>query len=162
MNKILIAKDAAEKAMLAEIGRMESLLSRSGKVAAGILVVLGFQLLDTKTLLESSSVWVKFLCYLSLAALGLSLLFAFLASISKGFAGYPRGNRLWETLKPDHVTEETAEEAIVQLLLKNREQNALLNDAKERSLCWGGWIFLAAVLLVVASQLLDAYLDTLT
>ena len=162
MNKILIAKDAAEKAMTAEIVRMESLFSRGGKFIAGIIVVLGFQLLDAKTLLESASPWVKFSCYASLAALGLSLLFAFGALASKGFAGYPRGNKLWETLKPDNVTEEAAEEAIVQLLLKTREQNALLNDARERSLFWCGWLFLAGVLLVAASQLLDAYIDTLT
>lgn len=162
MSKILIAKDAAEKAMAAETNRAESLLRQAGKFAAGIIVVLGFQLLDAKTLLESVSLWVKILCYASLAVLVLSLLFAFAALALKSYANYPRGHTLWETLKPDNVTEETAQEAIVQLLLKTREQNALLNDARERLLSWSGWLFLGGILLVVAGQLLDAYIDTLT
>jgi len=80
---------------------------------------------------------------------------------AKGYAGYPRGNKLLDTLKPDSVTEEAAEEGLVQLLLKTREQNALLNDAKARSLFWCGWLLFAGILVVVGSQLLDAYIDTL-
>jgi hypothetical protein len=162
MSKVLIAKDAAEKAIVAETSRTESLLRLGGKFAAGIIVVLGFQLLDAKTLLESPSPWVKILCYASLAVLGLSLFFAFVLLNQKNYANYPRGNTLWENLKPDNVSEETAEEALVQLLLKTREQNALSNDSRARSLSLCGWLFLAGVLLVAASQLLDAYISTST
>lgn len=162
MSKILIAKDAAEKAMVAETARTESLMRQGGRFAAVAMVVLGFQLMDTKTLLESPSSWVKILCYAALAAPAAALLFAFFALAPKAHGSYPRGNKLWETLKPDNVTEEAAEEAIVQLLLKSREQNAVSNDAKARSLFYSGALLLAGVLLVAASQLLDAYIDTLT
>ncbi|HTV40392.1 MAG TPA: hypothetical protein VMF08_07445 [Candidatus Sulfotelmatobacter sp.] len=162
MSKILIAKDAAEKAMVAETSRMESLLREAGKLVAGIIIVLGFQLLDAKTLLESTSPWVKILCYASLAALSVSLLFAMTGLRTTGHSNYPRGNKLWDNLKPDTITEEAAEEAIVQMLLKTREQNAILNDVKARWLFWCGRLFVTGVLLVIGSQLLDAYIDTLT
>jgi len=162
MSKVQIARDAAEKATAAETARTESLLRQGRNFAATAMIVLGFQLMDTKTLLESTSPWVKTLCYASLASLAVSLLFAFFAVASKSYAHYPRGNKLWETLKPDNVTEATAEEAIVQQLLKTREQNAVRNDGKERSLFWCGCALLGGVLLVTASQLLDAYIDTLT
>lgn len=155
-------KAAAEKAMAAETTRTDSLLREAAKLAAGILIVLGFQLMDAKTLLESPSRDVKILCYLSVAILGASLLLAFWGLTAKGYASYPRGNKLLDALKPDSVTENAAEEALVQLLLKTREQNALLNDARARSLFWCGWFFFAGVLLVAASQLMDAYIDTLT
>ena len=51
MNKILIIKDAAEKALIAESVRAESLLRTAAKLAAGIIIVPDFQLLDVKTLL---------------------------------------------------------------------------------------------------------------
>lgn len=162
MSKVLIAKDAAEKATVAETARTESLARQAGRFAAAGIVVLGFQLMDTKTLLESPSPSVKVLCYISLATLGAAMFFAFFTLAPKGHAHYPRGNKLWETLKPDNVTEDAAEEAIVQLLLKSREQNALSNDAKARSLFSSGALLLAGILLVAASQLLDAYIDTLT
>lgn len=154
-------KGAAEKAMAAEAERTDSLLGEAGKLAAGILIVLGFQLMDVKTLLESPSRGVKILCYLSVGVLGAALLLAIIGLTAKGYAGYPRGNKLLDTLKPDSVTEEAAEEGVVQLLLKTREQNALLNDAKARSLFWCGWLLFLGVLLVAGSQLLDAYIDTL-
>lgn len=160
-NKVLIMKAAAEKAMAAEAIRTGSLLRGAGKFAAGIIIVLGFQLMDAKTLLESPSRGVKILCYLSAGMLSAALLLAFAGLTARGYAGYPRGNKLLDTLKPDNVTEEAAEEGLVQLLLKTREQNALLNDATARWLFWCGWLFFAGVLLVAASQMLDAYIDTL-
>jgi hypothetical protein len=160
-NKILIMKSAAEKAMAAEAVRTESLVREAGKIVAGILIVLGYQLLDAKTLMESPSRGVKILAGLSMLILGISLLLAFAGLTAKGYASYPRGSKLLDTLKPESVTEEAAEEGLVQLLLKTREQNALLNDAKARSLYWSAWCFFAGILLVAASQLFDAYVDTL-
>ncbi len=154
-------KSAAEKAMAAEAVRTDSLLREAGKLVAGILIVLGFQLLDAKTLMESGAHGVKILGGLSVALLAVSLLLAFAGLTNKGYASYPRGNKLLDTLKPESVTEEAAEEGLIQLLLKTREQNALLNDAKARALFWSGWCFFAGILLVAASQLFDAYVDTL-
>lgn len=161
MSKIRIAKDAVEKAIIAETTRTESLAGQATKVAAAAIVVVGFQLMDTKTPLESPASWVKISCYASLAALAVSLLFSFFALVSKNHSDYPRGNKLWETLKPDSVTEDADDEAVVQLLLKSREQNAVANDAKQRSAYRSAGLLLAGILLVAASQLLDAYLDTL-
>lgn len=79
----------------------------------------------------------------------------------KGQADYPRGNKLWINLKPENVSEETAQEALVQMLLEAREQNARLNDARINSLCWCRWLFFAGFLLVVGSQLLDAFVEAL-
>lgn len=162
MSKLSIAKDATEKAMSAEISRTEYLLREGGKLAAGIVVVMGFQLLDAKALLESSSFWAKISCYLSLAVLSLSLLLAFYSQQAKDYANYPRGNTLWDNLKPENVSEENAEEALVQMLLKTREQNARLNDAKTRVLYWCRWLLFIGVLLLVGSQLLDAFTNSLT
>lgn len=161
MSKILIAKDAVEKALLAELNRTESLLREGGKLAAGIIVVMGFQLLDAKALLESPSPWAKALCYLSLVVLSVSLLLAFCSQQTKGYANYPRGNMLWDNLKPENVSEEAAEEALVQMSLKTREQNARLNDAKTRVLGSCRWLFFIGILLLAGSQLLDAFANSL-
>jgi len=161
MSKISIVKEVAETAIKAESERIVHLLRKAELYAAGIIIVAGFQLLDVKTLLESSSQWVKILCCASLGVLGLALFFAFRGMRLKGHADYPRGNKLWVNLKPDNITEEAAQEALVQMLLETREQNARLNDAKVKALFWCGWLFFVGVLLVAGSQLLDAFVDTL-
>jgi hypothetical protein len=159
MGKILIIKDAAEKALAAELGRTDNLVRSSWKFAAGIIVVLGFQLREIKAMVESPSLWVKVLCCCSLAVLGASLLLAFYGLQLNGYGHYPRGNRLWENLKPESVSDDAAEEALVQMLLQTREQNARLNDARNRVLSWCGWLFVAGVLLVTGSQVLEAFAD---
>ena len=156
MNKISIIRETAEKAMAAEMDRTKQLLGRAEKFAAGIVVVTGFQLWNLTGMLDPSSRWISDLCYLSLGVLSLSLLLAFYGMRLKGYAGYPRGDKLWETLKSENVSDNDAEQAIIQLLLKNREQNAKLNDAKMRLLFWCGWLFLAGFLLVIISRLLAA------
>ena|SRR5271155_669078 len=159
MSKISIVKEAAEKAIAAESDRTVHLLRQAGKFVAGIIIVTGFQLLDANTLLESSSPWVKILCCLSLAILGISLFFAVQGKRLKGYADYPRGNKLWDNLKPEIVSEDAAREALMQMLLKTREQNAQLNDAKANSLFWCGWLLFVGFLLVAGGQLLDAFLN---
>ena len=156
MSKISIVKEAAEKAMTAEGDRANQLAGRGEKLLAGIIIATGFQLLDTPTLLDASSSPVKVTCCLSLAALALAALLGFWSLRPAGYAGYPRGEKLWETLKTEDVSEEAASQAVVQLLLKNREQNAKLNDAKASSVFWCGWLLFAGIILVVASHLLDA------
>jgi hypothetical protein len=156
MNKISIIREAAEKAMAAETDRADQLLGRAEKFAAGIVVVTGFQLWDLTGMLDPSSRWISDLCYLSLGVLGLSLLLALYSMRLKAYAGYPRGDKLWETLKSESVSDHAAEQAVIQLLLKNREQNAKLNDAKMRLLFWCSWLFLAGFLLVIISRLLAA------
>ena len=162
MSKISIVTEAAENAIRAESDRAAHLLRKAETFAAGIIIVMGFQLLDVKTLLESPSPWVKISGYLSLTALSLSLFFAFCGMRVKGYANYPRGNKLWDNLKPENVSEDAAQAALVQMLLQTREQNARLNDAKVTSLFWCGWLLFIGFLLVVGSQLLDAFVDTLT
>jgi hypothetical protein len=157
MGKILIAKDAAEKALTAELARTDSLTQAAWKFAAGIIVVLGFQLRDVRTLVESPSPWVKILCCMALGILGVALFLAFRSLRAKGHGHYPRGNKLWENLKPESVSEEEAQEALVQMLLQTREQNARLNDATTRVLNWCGWLFLSGILLAAGCQLLDAF-----
>ncbi len=156
MNKITIVRDAAEKALTAESVRAEYLLRRAERLAAGIVIVTAFQLLDVSNLLESSSLGVKVSGGLALAVLSLALFFAFCSLRLKSYAGYPRGDMLWENLKSEAISEEAAEVAVLQLLLQNRELNAKLNDAKARSLSRCGWLFFAGWLLLVGSRLLDA------
>jgi ribonuclease D len=84
---------------------------------------------------------------------------AFLAIRLNGYADYPRGNKLWDNLKPENVSEDAAQEALVQMLLKTREQNAQLNDAKVNSLFWCGWLLFVGFLLGAGGQLLDAFLN---
>jgi hypothetical protein len=154
-----MAKDVAEKASAAELGRAESLVRQAEKFAAGIIVVMGFQLCVVKTLAESPSPWVKSLCGLSLAVLSVALFLAFYGLQTKGYAHCPRGCKLWENLKPETVSLEAAEEALVQMLLQIREQNARLNDAKNRLLGRCGWLLFAGALLVAGCQFLDAVQD---
>jgi hypothetical protein len=90
-----------------------------------------------------------------------SLLLAFCGQQVKGYANYPRGNMLWDNLKPENVTEAAAEESLVQMLLKTREQNARLNEAKTRVLFWCRWLLFLGILLLVGSQLLDALASSL-
>ena len=156
MSKILIIMEAAGKAMAAEADRAEQLLGRAEKFAAGIVIVTGFQLWNLTGMLDPSSRWASDSCCLSLGVLSLSLLFAFYSLRLKGYAGYPRGDKLWETLKSENVSDSDAERAIIELLLKNREQNARLNDAKAGLLFWCGLLFLVGFLLVIISRLLAA------
>lgn len=159
MSKIQITKDAAEKAFSAELGRTEAQVCNAWKLVAGILVVMGFQLCDVRSLVESPSPWVKFLCDASIAVLAAAIVLAFLCLQPKGYAHYPRGNKLWENLKPENISPETADEALVQMLLQTREQNARVNDANGRILGWCGWLFCAGALLVAGCQLLGAIAD---
>ncbi len=159
VSKISIVKEAAEKAIAAESDRTAYLLRKADTFAAGIIVVTGFQLLDANNLLGSSLQWMNVLYYLSLAVLSVSLFFAFRGMRVKGYAGYPRGNKLWDNLKPESVSEGAAQEALLQMLLQSREQNARLNDAKVNSLFWCGWLLFAGFLLVAGSQLLSAVLN---
>lgn len=160
MSKFSLAKEAVEKAMAAEHHRTESLARESGWLAAGIIVVLGFQLLDAKALLESASPWAKMSGYVSLGILGVALLLAFCSQQVKSYANYPRGFALWDNLKPESVSEEKAEEALIQMLLKTREQNARLNDAKTRLLYWSRWLLFIGILVLAGSQLLDALVSS--
>lgn len=160
MSKIAIVKDAAEKAMATESERTRQLIGRAEKFIAATIIATGFQLSNTAIVLESSSQLAKGSCFLALAALSLSLFFGFCSLRLKGYAGYPRGDKLWENLKPDDVSEDAAELAIIQLLLKTREQNAKLNDAKVSRLFWCGWLFFLGFVLVVCSYLLDAFANT--
>lgn len=147
-------KEAAEKALSAEMDRARYLLGRAEKLTAGGVVVAAFQLVGASSVLGSGSPWAARSVYLALALLALSLFFGFYAMGVKGYSDYPRGDKLWETLRPDNVSAEAAQEAIVQLLLRNREQNAKLNDAKAISLTRCGWLLFAGFLACTAGQLL--------
>jgi len=161
MSKISIVNEAAERAIVAESDRTAHLLRKADLLAAGTIFVTGFQLMDANNVLGSSSHWTDILYYLSLAVLSAALFFAFRGMQAKGYAGYPRGKKLWDTLKPENVSEDAAQEALVQLLLDTREQNARLNDAKIKSLFWCSWLLFAGFLLVTASQLLNPILNSL-
>ena len=161
MSKISIVNEVAEKAIAAESDRTVHLLRKAEKLAAGIIIVAGFQLLVIKTLLESSSQYVKASCCLSLAVLSISLWFAFCGRQIKGYVNDPRGKKLWDNLKLESVSEAAAQAALMQMLLDTREPNARLNDAKVKSLFWCGWMLFVGFLLVTGSQLLDAFINTL-
>jgi hypothetical protein len=156
MNKFSIILETAEKAMATETDRAKQLLGRAEKFAAGVVILTGFQLLNVTALLNPSSRWIDDSCYLSLAVLSFSLLLAFYSMRLNGYADYPRGEKLWETLKSENVSDDAAKQAVIQLLLKNREQNAKLNDAKLRLLFWCGSLFFVGFLLVIISCLLAA------
>jgi len=157
MSKIAIIKDTADKALAAESDRGRHLVRTGEKFAAAIAILTGFQLVDVKILLESTHLWVQIPCAASIGTLCLSMFFACRAMGLKGYADYPRGNKLWDSLKAENISDDAAEEALMQLLLNTRQQNAQLNDAKVKSLYWCGWLLFAGFLLVVASQFLDAF-----
>jgi len=161
MSKTSIVREVAEKAAVAESDRTQSLLGKAEKYTAAVIIVIGYQLLDVKTLLESLSPWVKASSCAPLIVLGASLFFALQGMRLKGYAHFPRGNALWDKLAPETVSEDAAQEALVQLLLNTREQNARLNDAKVKLLVWSRWLFFTGVLLVAAGQWLDALIDVL-
>jgi hypothetical protein len=146
--------------MAAERQRTKCLLGRAEKFIAAIIVVAGFQSLNATNLLESPSQWIKILCCAALAVLSLSLLFGFYSLRLKGYASYPRGDKLWESLKAENISDDATDQAIIQLLLKTREQNAKLNDAKSNSLFWCGFLFVIGFLLVVSSHLLYAIINS--
>ena len=159
MSKLLIAKDAAEKALAVELGRTESRLRDAWKFAAGIIVALGFQLRDVKSLVECPSPCVKILCCVSFVVLAGALALVIACLQPNGYGHHPRGQKLWDSLKPESVSETDAEEALLLMLLQTREHNAKLNDARNRVLRWGAWLFLSGVLLVTATQVMDAFMN---
>ncbi|HTR43306.1 MAG TPA: hypothetical protein VMH87_16970 [Pseudomonadales bacterium] len=154
MNKISLIREAAEKAAYEENIRAKELICRAEKLLIGVILVAAFHLLNVPELLESSSPWTKPLCYLALGFLSLSMFLGLYGARLKTYTAYPRGDKLWDNLKPDEVSRETAEQAIIQLLLKAREQNAKLSDAKEKVLSVCRWLFFAGFLLVVTGRLL--------
>jgi hypothetical protein len=156
MNKISIIKEAAEKASSEENKRAEQLVCRAEKLVTSIIIITAFQLFNVRNLLESPSSWTKAICYSSLPILSLSLFLGLYGTKLKGHTAYPRGDQLLENLTPHDVSQDAAEKAIIQLLLKTREQNAKLNDAKVRLLSWCRWLFFAGFLLVVAGRFLAA------
>jgi hypothetical protein len=161
MSKFSLAKDAVEKASSAEQNRTETLVRESRWLAAGTVIVLGFQLLDAKALLESSSPSAKITGCASVAILGLSLFLTFCSQQIKIYPNYLRGYALWDNLKPDSVSEQMAEDALMQMLLKAREQNTRLNDTRTRLLYWSRWLLFAGIVLLAVSQLLDAQVSSL-
>ncbi len=161
MSKISIIKETAEKAIAAESNRTVHLLRKADTLAAGTIIVTGFQLMDANNVLGSSSHWSDVLYYLSLVVLSSALLFAVRGMGVKGYAGYPRGIKLWDALKPENISEDAAQQALVQMLLETREQNARLNDTKVKLLFWCGWLLFAGFLLVAGSQLLNPILNSL-
>ena len=154
MSKISLIKETAEKAMAAENERGRRLCGRAERLTAATVVVTGFQLLSAPNLLGSGSFWAEVATYAALAVLALALFAGFYSMRLAGSAEYPRGDKLLEVLKPENVSQDAAEEAIAQLLLKNREQNAKLNDAKARALSCCAWTLFAGFLLSAISQLL--------
>lgn len=156
MSKARIIQEAAEKAAAAEVDRTRLLLARAEKFSAAIIVLVGFQLLGANYMLACASLWIRGMCYLSLAFLGVSLFCAVWSLKVKDYAGYPRGNRAWDNLKADDISESAAEEAVIQMLLNTREQNAKLNDAKTRWLFWSGWLLFGGIGLIIGSHLLAA------
>jgi hypothetical protein len=156
MNKISIIKEAAEKASSEENNRAEQLVSRAEKLVMSIIIITAFQLFNVRNLLESPSPWTKAICYSSLPILSLSFFLGLYGTKLKGHTAYPRGDQLWENLTPDDVSQDAADKAIIQLLLKTREQNAKLNDANLRLLSWCRWLLFAGFLLVVMGRFLAA------
>lgn len=154
MSKISLIKETAEKAMAAENERAKRLLGRAEKLTAGTIIVIGFQIVSAPNLLGSGSLWAEVACYAALAVLALAVFLAFFSMRLKGYVEYPREDKLLEVLKPENISQEAAEEAITQLLLRSREQNAKLNDAKTRALSRCGWVLCAGFLLAAISQLL--------
>jgi hypothetical protein len=63
-------------------------------------------------------------------------------------------------LKAESVSEDAAQEALVQMFLETREQNARLNGAKVKSLFWCAGLLFVGYLLVAGSQLLNAILNS--
>ncbi len=160
MSKISIVKEAAEKAIATEQERTGLLLRKAYMLAAGAIIITGFQLLDSNNLLGYSTMWSNILYCLPPAVLSFALFFAFRGMQLTGYTGYPRGNKLWDALKPENVTGDAAQEALVQMFLDTREQNARLNDAKAKCLSWSGWLLFTGFLLVAGSQLLIPFLNS--
>ena len=156
MNKILIIKEAAKKASSEENKRAEQLVCRAEKLVTSILIITAFQLFNVRNLLESPSPWTKAICYSSLPILSLSLFLGLYGTKLKGYTAYPRGDQLLENLTPDDVSQDAADKAIIQLLLKTREQNAKLNDVKVKLLSWCRWLLFGGFLLVVTGRFLAA------
>jgi hypothetical protein len=154
MNKLSLIKETAEKAMIAENERANRLSGKAERLTAGTIIVMGFQLLCAPNLLGSGSRWAGVACYLALAVLALAVFLGFCSMRLIGYAEYPRGDKLLDVLKPDNVSPDAAEEAITQLLLKNREQNVKLNDSKVRALSRCAWALFAGFILAAVSQLL--------
>lgn len=155
MNKISLIKETAEKASAEENARANDLICRAEKLVTSIIIIMAFLLLNVPQLLQSSSPWTKPLCYLALGTLSVSFFLGLYGTRLKAYSVYPRGDKLWENLKPDEVSQDAAEQAIIQLLLKTREQNAKLSDAKANLLSWCRWLFFAGFLLVIAGRVIS-------
>jgi hypothetical protein len=156
VGKETVILEAATKAFESEGSRTEFLQSKFEKLTAGVAAVMGFELIDIKNLLKSPYCQVRLLCWLAVAALTCSLFAALVSMRVANYEGFPRGNKLLDTLEADGVTEMEAEDALAGMLVAATESNATVNDNKASWLAWSAWLLLGGFISVITSQLLNA------
>ena len=156
MSKLSTIKDLAEKALDAEFERMEFQISKAEKYIAGMTLIVGFQLFETKDLVKNY--WgFRILVGSSIILLALSLIFALLAIRVRDYGRLPRNGQLKELLEDKDADELDADQEITDMLLEVREGNAKLNDKNAVWLQLSGWFLLVGFLSVVLTQIMAAF-----
>jgi hypothetical protein len=157
ISKMDFVVQISEKAFLAESDRKKSLDDKADKFTSAIAVVLGFQLLDLKTVTFPGIAQATLYNWFSIATLtvlGVSLFFALISRRMQGYNSYPRGPKfpqLTQMLEDSSIKEEIAKSAMAHMYLEAHEINGHFNDRRARYLSYSGTLLLIGFLLAVSS-----------
>lgn len=150
----------SEKAFLTEAERTEKLTGKAEKLISAVAVVMGFQLIDFKTLAFTRTCRGIFYACLALSALstlGISLIIALWAMRVEHYQSYARNREIYDLLEPQNVTDEQARDAMARMYLDARENNALINDQRAASLSDGTILLVTGIFLVALSTVVDKF-----
>ena len=157
MDKIELLAIESEKAYNSEIRRMDTLTDRADKFIAAVAIVAGFQLTQVENL-DFTGGWIEqipdWLTLLSLAILGIAILFAAASMNLREYYSYPLGEKLLEELKGDDVDNDSARVKVARMYLKWHDTNSRANDGRARYLTISGILLIVGFGLATLSFLL--------
>ncbi len=157
MDKIELLAIESEKAYNSEIKRMDRLTDRADKFIAAVAVVAGFQLTQVENL-DFTGDWMAqlpdWLTLLSLAVLGIAILFAMASMNLRKYYSYPLGETLLDELKGDDVDDDSARVKVARMYLKWHDTNSKANDVRAQYLTISGILLIVGFGLATVSFLL--------
>jgi hypothetical protein len=163
MSKMDFAVQVCEKAFLAENERKKNLDDKADKFIAAVAVIIGFQLLDLKSVtfpeLAQATLY-SWLPIATLSALGISLFSALISRLFQNYHSYPRAPKfpqLTQMVDDPNIGEEEAKEAMAHMYLDAHQINAGSNDRKALYLFLSGTFLLIGFLLAVTSYVSAIY-----
>jgi len=159
MSKEDITLEHSGKAFTAQLTRAKTLDDKAEKLAAAVVVVIGFHLIDSSMLkLQGSAAIQAVISIAALALLGASLVAAYLGRRIQKYVGYPKAAEFLDMLSPNDVDEERAKLLVAKVYLNAAESNREINNKKAQWLTLSSWLLLVGLLAAVISATISKML----